>query len=697
MHKATSRRPEMTSKRPRYLLGLGFALGWHGALLEGFAVFPSFMIKFRGSARNPVISRTHHFSACPLLALKEDYGSGDSVRNDTARNMWEIKDNPAETAHQASDSKTDGIRGLSLIQLLDELDRRNIIYHPSASRSDLERLLHKAQKEHLSLNKLIVELDLRDIRYPPTASRRELEALLKSSKNPRTTPETGKANSKDRVPLAETLEALDERNNQYSPTESLADLEMLRREKKLRKRQSGAHKSQASNDPYSRSLQSIIKELDERNICYPPTATKADLEALLLTKPTQAPPDGSERRRRLPLEKLITELDRRNIRYSPAATRRELEELLQSTPVMAEEQRLQRRRQRQKIQETPIKSLFVKSTRIATKGVQRLPRKVSKIASSSGVSSRLSKAVERASWQARRMSRRASDLWTEDENGIREPDWHYTKVDTTIDVPAVRLDEDEHGLARQNWSKQPRQPPSRVRKPPFSEETWQSNARIPKRRRRKRPTFQNTQAYHSESPFILPPKSLDSDMFSDTPPESGTESKRKGAPDLPRPKSGPARGKPKRTKKIYSPYSQSGEDQDAFDRFGNLIVDTADRLFWGGADREGVPSQGKKQDKSEGGDRKLRYWKDRLAEQVDYALGIHEDGKYYNSWEKQLDREQREGNGTDYWHPFQSQKRQAPQSRGVKHRVPLWEEEGNLVSLLFGRRPSGGKLKIEVS
>jgi hypothetical protein len=28
-------------------------------------------------------------------------------------------------------------------------------------------------------------------------------------------------------------------------------------------------------------------------------------------------------------------------------------------------------------------------------------------------------------------------------------------------------------------------------------------------------------------------------------------------------------------------------------------------------------------------------------------------------------------------------------------RVPLWEEEGSLVSLLFGRRPNGGQLKLE--
>lgn len=661
-------------------------------------------IKIRESARNPVFLRTHHFSTCPLLAWMGDYETGDNVHNDTKWNMSETTDTPAETARQVLGSTPDGIRGLSLMQLLDELDRRDIRYHPSATRSDLERLLHKAQKDHLSLNELTEELDLRDIRYPPTASRQELEALLKSSKNPRTTVETEKATSKDGVPLAETLEALDERNIRYPPTASRAELEMLLRETKLGKRQSGAHKSHVRNDPNSRTLQSIINELDERNICYPPTATRADLEALLLSKPAQLSPDRSERRRRMPLEKLFTELDRRGIRYSPAATRRELEELLQSDPVSADERRLQRRRQRQKNQETPIKSLFVKSTRVATKGVQRLPRKVSKIASSSGMTSRLSKVVQRANWQARRMSRLASDFWSEDENGIREPDWHYVKVDTTIDVPAVRLDEDEHGPAHPHWSEQPLRPPSRaksrVRKPPNAEERWQSDARIPKRRRRKRPTAQNTQTRALGSSLILPSEPLDTVMYSDAktpPPESGAETKSNGAPDLTRPKRNPPRGKPNGATKIYSPYSKVDEDEDVFDRFGNLIVDTADRFFWGDADAGGVPNQGQKQDKSERGGRKPRYWKDRLAEQIDYALGIHEDGKYYNSWEKHWDHEQRKGNGTDYWHPFQSQKRQTPPKRRAKHRVPLWEEEGNLVSLLFGRTPSGGKLEIEVS
>jgi hypothetical protein len=112
-----------------------------------------------------------------------------------------------------------------------------------------------------------------------------------------------------------------------------------------------------------------------------------------------------------------------------------------------------------------------------------------------------------------------------------------------------------------------------------------------------------------------------------------------------------------------------------------------------------VPRQGRERGERDERKRKPRYWKDRLAEQVDYALGIHEDGKYYNSWEKHLEREQRDGPEieTDYWHPFPSRKRKKPSKKGVSRRFPLWEEEGNLVSLLFGRTPSGGKLGIEVS
>jgi hypothetical protein len=793
-----------------------------------------------------------------------DYESGDNVQNPTRWNVSETTDTSTDAAYQSLDSTPNGMRlRLSLTQLLAELDKRDIRYHPSANRSDLERLLEKSQKDRLSFKELITELDKQDIRYSPTASRQELAALLKSSQDTRTPVETGEAILKDRVPLAEILEELDQRNVRYPPTLSRTELETLLLETKPRRNRAG--KSLARTN--SRSLQSIINELDERNLRYRPTATRAELEALLSRPPSarvtpdrpeqrlrmpldkgvlteldrrdsrysptatraelearlsqndpisdasQVTPDRPARRRRMPLEKLLSELDRRGIRYSPTATRAELEALLQNDPISdaptatgvdlegllqnvpisnveqptsaqvasdrparsrrmplekllseldrldiryspmatrAElegllqnapisdvERRLERRRQRQKSQETPITDLLVQSTRVATKGVQRLPRKIQKIASSSGVTSRLSKVVERATRQARRVSRRASDFWRgEDENGVREPDWHYVKVDTPIDVPAVRLDEDERGPPQTRHSNDPRRPPTRDRKPrnsarpldpiqkpctpesrrpppqvarqpPNAEETWPPVERNPKHRRRKRPaTARDVQKRPSGSPFILPPTSEDTVIFSDAEtafqPQSRAETNRDGVPDRKRQKRKPPRGEPNITKRrIYSPYPKVGEEQDAIDRFGNIIADTADRILWGPEDEEDVTRQGRKQDKSEGDDRKgkPRYWKDRLAEQVDYALGIHDDGKYYNSWEKQVERQQRDGPEieTDYWNPFPSGKRKKPSKKGVKHRVPLWEEEGNLVSLLFGRTPSGGKLGIDVS
>ena len=85
---------------------------------------------------------------------------------------------------------------------------------------------------------------------------------------------------------------------------------------------------------------------------------------------------------------------------------------------------------------------------------------------------------------------------------------------------------------------------------------------------------------------------------------------------------------------------------------------------------------------------KARYWKDRLEEQIDYALGLHDDGAYYNSWEQQLGgmvgqrkRKRRDNRGSE--------------KPGRKNQ--LWEDDTNLMSLLLGRNPRGAPLKWDVS
>jgi hypothetical protein len=92
-----------------------------------------------------------------------------------------------------------------------------------------------------------------------------------------------------------------------------------------------------------------------------------------------------------------------------------------------------------------------------------------------------------------------------------------------------------------------------------------------------------------------------------------------------------------------------------------------------------------------------RNWKDRLEERFDSMLGIHEDGTFYNKWEKQMAEDRRNEGGNDAFSVAQGRK---PKPWGVfgrrrKYDKPIWEEEGNLISLLFGRSSSGGSLLFE--
>lgn len=174
-------------------------------------------------------------------------------------------------------------------------------------------------------------------------------------------------------------------------------------------------------------------------------------------------------------------------------------------------------------------------------------------------------------------------------------------------------------------------------------------------------------------------------------------------------------------KKVYSAYvyDEDGEIEGPFDQLGDFLTNSVDRWLWGPDDdnnnddektadaktrerwQRTEPSEKKrKQAKNSAKKQKPRYWKDRLAEQVDYALGIHEDGEYYNSWEKQLDEEQRriERHGPEFWESRTPKgRRRRPSAKNeVKYKRPLWEEDGSLISLVLGRTKRGGQLQVEV-
>ena len=78
-----------------------------------------------------------------------------------------------------------------------------------------------------------------------------------------------------------------------------------------------------------------------------------------------------------------------------------------------------------------------------------------------------------------------------------------------------------------------------------------------------------------------------------------------------------------------------------------------------------------------------------MEERLDSMLGIHPHGKYYDSWMSRSQREAREREGTD---AFSYARGRAPRKGGYDR--PIWEEEGTLWTLLFGKSAPGKKLQF---
>lgn len=178
------------------------------------------------------------------------------------------------------------------------------------------------------------------------------------------------------------------------------------------------------------------------------------------------------------------------------------------------------------------------------------------------------------------------------------------------------------------------------------------------------------------------------------------------------------------TKKVYSAYPKDSEILDfeelygstaagAIDSIGEFLADvaggdysrgattrkrrsSANETTLGGHDKERLwkKRESRRERYPHSNRPKRRYWKDRLAERVDYALGVHEDGKYYRSWQQQLDRKKAEEvDGNDPVSIFYDTNQKV---RRRKNNAPFWEQDGNLVSVLFGRTPSGKELTFNV-
>eukprot|EP01083_Nonionella_stella_P205955 749528_1 len=71
-----------------------------------------------------------------------------------------------------------------------------------------------------------------------------------------------------------------------------------------------------------------------------------------------------------------------------------------------------------------------------------------------------------------------------------------------------------------------------------------------------------------------------------------------------------------------------------------------------------------------------------MSERVDYALGLHENSKYYKRWEEKLKNEMEVERGNDPMSIFEGRQKKR---RRPKNDIPFWETEGSFKSLFFGR------------
>ena len=210
-------------------------------------------------------------------------------------------------------------------------------------------------------------------------------------------------------------------------------------------------------------------------------------------------------------------------------------------------------------------------------------------------------------------------------------------------------------------------------------------------------------------------------------------------------------GPERRTKKrIYSSYPDETESEeyimDAFDRFGEIVGDATDTFLWGptaldetveedegerrsyppNATRRGGSGQPRNSNTEPGrrtsssanrkrpkydprssqGSRK-RHWRDRMEEQLDNLLGLHDDEISYKRWTEKERQDFNEAGGHDAISYAQGRSPKRRRSRKGNHKDastvrfehPFWhfetrDDSTDLVSLLFGSGSSPSRRNL---
>jgi hypothetical protein len=466
-------------------------------------------------------------------------------------------------------------------------------------------------------------------------------------------------------------------------------------------------------------------------------------------------------RKRWGTRRLLLELDKRDIRYSPTASRADLESLLIESfrgtsdvivdavelsvgsdndgsarldDAILEERLYRRARRRQRYRDESETTVSPSPLSYWSRTVVDA---VPKVAGS---------ILDRAARKARRLQRRAADFWAVDEEtGVRDARYQYLerrqhpprrrRQQHEAEVyneptPKVELIVDDSDMDIGKKALETDLP--RQKRPAVG--TFQDQEYSAQRKRRsdhspapnsmsvwdepQDPSLMNPTPRHRtrNSDSLLLPSADDSPSL----PASGLATTRRPRRTRQTPSTNPtdsAIPRPPPKKRVYSPYaattnlespglfsnpSDLSVDPDMVDKVSEFLANAADKFMWGKFDKNPpiATEPANKPPNPQGPDEKPRtrssshsgkthkHWKDRLEERLDSMLGLHEDGAFYNRWTSQANQDRaRDAGPTDA--VSYARGRQLHRKRPKSHDKPFWEEEGNLLALLLGRTRNG--------
>jgi hypothetical protein len=610
-----------------------------------------------------------------------------------------------------------------------------------------------------SIASLLTQLDDREIRYAPRATRAQLQALLVTqpasvlddpqapSKSPvssrksenvkaattlanesaptirQVTRETAlrDASSLD-PPVAQkpsrrmetTVKTQPDKHQEVDDEVAMTMPKAPRRVAPLFKKsnQMTASASLTSADAESLSLATLLQSLDEREIRYSTRATRQDLETLWNESNDRIARRGTAGTSgpRTPATSLQSIRSANDEEDSMRADRQRKEEMTgtekaavtQDTEEDLSRRRQERRESRRMVREEAAPA-YKKVLRTGRESLKKLE-----------IPEAVSQTKHKVTRKARQVTRQAKDLWAVDEDGVRdasfsyvsketpaandkktvieveaerirrrpkEPTWTTKPVDSTVVNPEVT----NSGASTYNRSPGVKSSPTESRpltNPSYPAQSPTSTSRTTKRPRpatTPKPNFQTTNAGRSQAATSRLWSS------SDTPRLALRRSN--AEPSIPK----------KKKKRIYSPYTsdRTFDDSDALDRFGTFMADMADRVMWGKYDDDTAAPGTPKNTTTAHRETHSRHWKDRMEERMDSLLGIHQNGRYYDSWMRNEDKDRLGEEGTDAFAYARGRAKKRRKKGSDGHDKPLWEEEGNFVSLLFGRSFGGQKLSFD--